>query len=63
MQSDCVWATSKLALDLLVTKSGNVFAPVRGIGSMGTAAAVEQLSIGDELTLLREYATATLCLR
>lgn len=47
--------TPQDALDLLVTESGNLVTPLRGIGPMRTAAAVQQLSIGDELTLVREY--------
>jgi hypothetical protein len=47
--------TPQDALDLLVTESGNLVTPLRGIGPMRTAAAVQQLSIGDELTLAREY--------
>lgn len=47
--------TPQDALDLLVTESGNLFVPLRGIGPMGTAAAVEQLAVGDDLSLVREY--------
>lgn len=47
--------TPQDALDLLVTESGNLLVPLRGIGPMGTAAAVEQLEIGNSLILVREY--------
>jgi hypothetical protein len=47
--------TPQDALDLLVTESGNLFVPLRGIGPMRTAAVVQQLSIGDDVTLVREY--------
>jgi hypothetical protein len=47
--------TPQDALDLLVTESGNLFVPLRGIGPMRTAPAVQQLSIGEDLTLVREY--------
>jgi hypothetical protein len=47
--------TPQDALDLLVTETGNLFVPLRGIGPMRTALAVQQLAIGDDLTLVREY--------
>jgi hypothetical protein len=47
--------TPQGALNLLVTESGRLVAPLRGIRPMRTAAAVEQLSVGDELRLVREY--------
>jgi hypothetical protein len=47
--------TPQDALDLLVTESGSLVAPLRGIGPLGTAAAVDRLAVGDELVLAREY--------
>ena len=47
--------TPRDTLDLLMTASGEVLAPLRGIGPMGTARTVDELSIGDEMVLVREY--------
>lgn len=47
--------TPQDALDLMVTEEGTVFSPLRGIAPMGTQATVDQLDVGDDLVLRREY--------
>jgi hypothetical protein len=47
--------TPQAALDLLVMESGAVSVPLRGIKPMATAAIVQQLSVGADLILQREY--------
>jgi hypothetical protein len=43
------------ALDVLVTESGNITSPIRGIRHAGSAATLAEVPIGVELALSRDY--------